>query len=74
MQQAYPVVLTRDGKNIIAEFPDVPEAMTVGADKGCTAMRGKFVGCLILTTTQEWILLTMLYMSLAKCSLWIFNH
>jgi len=33
MQQAYPVVLTQDGDNIIAEFPDVPEAMTVGADE-----------------------------------------
>src|SRR6266487_65324 len=33
MQQAYPVILTKDGKTIIAEFPDVPEAMTVGADE-----------------------------------------
>lgn len=33
MQQAYPVVLTKDGKNIIAEFPDVPEALTMGADE-----------------------------------------
>lgn len=33
MQQAYPVILTKDGDSIIAEFPDVPEAMTVGADK-----------------------------------------
>lgn len=33
MQQAYPVILTRDGNSIIAEFPDVPEAMTVGADE-----------------------------------------
>jgi antitoxin HicB len=33
MQQAYPVIFTKDGKSIIAEFPDVPEAMTVGADK-----------------------------------------
>jgi antitoxin HicB len=33
MQQAYPVILTKDGDSIIAEFPDVPEAMTVGADE-----------------------------------------
>ncbi|HLB41416.1 MAG TPA: type II toxin-antitoxin system HicB family antitoxin [Gammaproteobacteria bacterium] len=33
MQQAYPVILTKDGDNIIAEFPDVPEAMTVGSNK-----------------------------------------
>lgn len=33
MQQAYPVVLTKDGDSIIAEFPDVPEAITVGADE-----------------------------------------
>lgn len=33
MQQAYPVIFTRDGKSIIAEFPDVPEAMTVGANE-----------------------------------------
>lgn len=33
MQQAYPVVFTKDGDSIIAEFPDVPEAMTVGADE-----------------------------------------
>lgn len=32
MQQTYPVILTKDGSSIIAEFPDVPEAMTVGAD------------------------------------------
>lgn len=32
MQQAYPVILTKDGDSIIAEFPDVPEAMTIGAD------------------------------------------
>ncbi|MFZ2316083.1 MAG: type II toxin-antitoxin system HicB family antitoxin [Gammaproteobacteria bacterium] len=32
MQQAYPVILTKDGHSIIAEFPDVPEAMTVGSD------------------------------------------
>ena len=33
MQQAYPVILTKDGDSIIAEFPDVPEAMTIGADE-----------------------------------------
>ena len=33
MQQAYPVILTKDGHSIIAEFPDVPEAMTVGSDE-----------------------------------------
>ena len=33
MQQAYPVILTKDGDSIIAEFPDVPEAMTIGANK-----------------------------------------
>ena len=33
MQQAYPVILTKDGDSFIAEFPDVPEAMTVGADE-----------------------------------------
>jgi antitoxin HicB len=33
MQQAYPVTLTKDGSNSIAEFPDVPEAITVGTDK-----------------------------------------
>lgn len=33
MQQAYPVILTKDGRSIIAEFPDVPEAMTIGSDK-----------------------------------------
>jgi antitoxin HicB len=32
MLQVYPVVLTKDKNTIIAEFPDVPEAMTVGAD------------------------------------------
>lgn len=32
MQQAYPVILTKDGNSIIVEFPDVPEAITVGAD------------------------------------------
>jgi antitoxin HicB len=33
MQQAYPVILTKDGDSFIAEFPDVPEALTVGADE-----------------------------------------
>jgi len=33
MQQAYPVILTKDGNSIIAEFPNVPEALTVGSDK-----------------------------------------
>jgi predicted RNase H-like HicB family nuclease len=33
MLQAYPVILTKDGDSLIAEFPDVPEAMTVGADE-----------------------------------------
>src|SRR5580704_13574906 len=33
MQQAYPVIFTKDGNSIIAEFPDVPEAMTIGADE-----------------------------------------
>ena len=33
MQQAYPVIFTKDGKSIIAEFPDVPEAMTIGANE-----------------------------------------
>jgi antitoxin HicB len=33
MQQAYPVILTKDGNSIIAEFPDVPEAMTTGSDE-----------------------------------------
>ncbi len=33
MQQAYPVILTKDGDSIIAEFSDVPEAMTVGSDE-----------------------------------------
>lgn len=33
MQQAYPVILTKDGDSIIAEFPDIPEAMTVGANQ-----------------------------------------
>jgi len=33
MQQAYPVILTKDGDSIIVEFPDIPEAITVGADE-----------------------------------------
>ncbi len=33
MLQAYPVILTKGGDNIIAEFPDVPEAMTIGINK-----------------------------------------
>jgi antitoxin HicB len=33
MQQAYPVSFTQDGESIIAEFPDVPEAITVGSDE-----------------------------------------
>jgi len=34
MLQEYPVILTPDENGtIIAEFPDVPEAMTVGADE-----------------------------------------
>ena len=33
MQQAYPVVFTKDGDSIIAEFPDIPEAMTIGANE-----------------------------------------
>lgn len=33
MLQAYPVILTKDGDSLIAEFPDVPEAMTVGSDE-----------------------------------------
>jgi antitoxin HicB len=33
MQQAYPVIFKKDKKNIIAEFPDVPEAMTIGVDQ-----------------------------------------
>lgn len=32
MQQAYPVILTKDGDTIIAEFPDVPEAITTGTN------------------------------------------
>jgi len=34
MLQSYPVILTKDENDtIIAQFPDVPEAITVGADK-----------------------------------------
>ena len=34
MEQSYPVVLSLDENgSIIAEFPDVPEAMTMGADE-----------------------------------------
>lgn len=33
MQQVYPVIFTKDGDSIIAEFPDVPEAMTMGANE-----------------------------------------
>ncbi len=33
MQQAYPVMFTKDGDSIIAEFPDVPEAITIGANE-----------------------------------------
>lgn len=33
MLQAYPVILTKDGDSLIAEFPNVPEAMTVGANE-----------------------------------------
>ena len=29
----YPVTLTRDGRKIVATFPDVPEAITFGADE-----------------------------------------
>ena len=32
MQQTYPVILTKDGDSIIAEFPDVPGALTVGTN------------------------------------------
>ena len=33
MLQSYPVILTKDENDtIIAQFPDVPEAITVGAD------------------------------------------
>jgi len=33
MLQAYPVILTKDGASLVAEFPDVPEAMTVGSSE-----------------------------------------
>lgn len=34
MKQSYPVVLSPDENgSIIAEFPDIPEAMTMGADE-----------------------------------------
>lgn len=33
MLQAYPVILTKDGDSLVAEFPDVPEAMTVGSSE-----------------------------------------
>ena len=33
MRQKYPVVLKRDGDSMVATFPDVPEAITVGRDK-----------------------------------------
>jgi antitoxin HicB len=33
MLQEYPVSLITDGNSIIAEFPDVPEALTAGCDK-----------------------------------------
>lgn len=33
MLQAYPVILTKDGDSLIAEFPDIPEAMTVGSSE-----------------------------------------
>jgi len=33
MLQAYPVILTKDGDSIIVEFPDIPEAITVGSDE-----------------------------------------
>ncbi|MBI3345503.1 MAG: type II toxin-antitoxin system HicB family antitoxin [Gammaproteobacteria bacterium] len=33
MLQAYPVILTHDDDAVIAEFPDVPEAITHGADE-----------------------------------------
>ena len=34
MLQSYPVILTKDENDtIIAQFPDVPEAITVGVDK-----------------------------------------
>ncbi len=36
MLQVYPVILTKDGNQLIAEFPDVPEAMTIGSKKDDT--------------------------------------
>ena len=37
MLQSYPVILTKDENDtVIAQFPDVPEAITVGADKSNT--------------------------------------
>jgi antitoxin HicB len=33
MLQAYPVILTKDNDSLIAEFPDVPEAITIGSDE-----------------------------------------
>ncbi len=33
MLQAYPIILTKEGKTVMAEFPDVPEALTVGANE-----------------------------------------
>ncbi len=33
MHQQYPVVLKLDGDSVIASFPDVPEAITVGSDE-----------------------------------------
>lgn len=33
MLQAYPVVLTKDRDSVIVEFPNVPEAITVGANE-----------------------------------------
>jgi antitoxin HicB len=32
MLQAYPVDLTKDGEGYIVQFPNVPEALTVGSD------------------------------------------
>lgn len=32
MLQAYPVNLTKDEEGYIVQFPDVPEALTVGSD------------------------------------------
>ncbi|HSW71303.1 MAG TPA: type II toxin-antitoxin system HicB family antitoxin [Gammaproteobacteria bacterium] len=41
MQQAYPVILTKDGDSVIAEFPDVPEALTVGTDANNALVRAQ---------------------------------